>query len=87
MPEQETYTIDFTVDELYSLRECLTHLRKRIDEDYQESHMSQQAFEPMQNPVFVAACELQFKLAKVENPDTKVTVMDFLNYGNYGRSN
>lgn len=88
MPKEEKkYTVVFTEHELETLRECLQHLRKRIDRDYEESHMSQQAIEPMQNPVFIGACEMQFKIAKALNPDTTVTFLDFVNFGNYGRSN
>ncbi|MEL6769853.1 MAG: hypothetical protein AAFP18_02175 [Bacteroidota bacterium] len=86
MDHDKTYTVELTIEEIYSLRECLKFVRKRIDEDYQDDGLDRRQ-EPIQNPVFVAASKLAFKLAKVENPDTKVTLQDFLNYGNYGLNN
>ena len=86
MPKNKTYTVEFSTDELYSIRECLKELRKRIDSDYNSSHFTQQV-EPVHNPLFVSACKLHFKLDKVENPKTKVTLQNYLNYGNYGKSN
>ena len=82
MDHDKTFSVELTVEEFYSLRECLGHLRKRIDEDYQQTELARRR-EPIQDPIFVAAS----KLAKVENPDLNVTLQDFLNYSNYGLNN
>ena len=86
MAEDKTYTVELTTHELYSLRECLTNLRKFIDAEYQQGPLDRRQ-EPIQDPIFVAACKLQYKLVKVENPESTVTLQDYLNYGNYGLNN
>lgn len=80
MKDRKTYAIDLSESELYSIKECLSDLRKRIVSDYQSSFGAQN-IEPMSNPLFIAACKLQMKLAQVENPNRAVTLQDFLNYG------
>ena len=86
MAEEETYSVELTVEELYSLRECLKELRKRIDQEHQDNQLDRRK-EQIQDPVLVAASRMAYKLAKVENPDSDVTLQDFLNYGNYGLNN
>ena len=86
MSEDKTYNVDLTTHELHSLLECLTNLRKFIDAEHQQGALARRK-EPIQDPVFVAACKLQYKLVKVKNPDTEVTLQDYLNYGNYGLNN
>lgn len=86
MKDPKTYAVDLTETERLTLIECLTFVRKRRDQDYQDGGMSDLK-EPIHDPLFVAACELQFKLVKISNPSTTVTLQDYLNYGNYGRSN
>jgi len=86
MTDDKTYDVNLTVTELYTLYECLAFVRKRIDETYQESELSRRR-EPIQDPLFVEASKLAYKLAKVESPDSKVTLQDFLNHGNYGLNN
>ena len=86
MSMHRAYNVEFTTEELESLRECLAHLRKRIDHDYEQDGLRDRR-EPIQDAIFRSACELQFKIAKVLNPDTTVTLQDFLNYGNYGLNN
>ncbi len=36
---------------------------------------------PLQDPVFVAACELQHKIASIAHPNVKMTVEQYLDYG------
>jgi hypothetical protein len=78
----EAIKIELTQNEYSSLNECLTILRKKIDHEYQYSE-DKNKIQPIDNPIFKAACELQFKFAKAQDPSTKVTLDDYLEYGRY----
>jgi len=80
------YKVELSEDEMETLTECLGELRKKIDYDFQSSHFTQKT-EPIQDPIFIATSKLLFKLAKVKNPKSKVTLKDFLDYGTYGINN
>ena len=58
--------------------ECLTELRKELVDNYEHSSNGKP---PLEQPIFVAACELQNKLAHAVNPETTVSAEDFLAYG------
>lgn len=77
MSEEKQYTVKFSEDEYESLQECLTELLKKIRDEYESSHPTQR-IEPIKNLIFIAACELKLKLAKVKNPNTTVTLEDYL---------
>jgi len=61
-------------------------LRQRIDEEYQ-NNLLKKRLETRSDSIFYAACELAFKLAKVYNPESTVTLKDYLDYGDYGLNN
>lgn len=73
MPDQETYTVEFTNHELNSLNELLGNLRKIYAE--REGAIN--------NPLFVEACKLHFKIAQVLMPSIvgKVTLDDYFDLG------
>lgn len=74
MSEDKIYTVDFTTHEIESLKECLAHLNKHFSDCGNTGNALDQ-------PVFRAGCELQYKLAKVTNPDIDISVDDFLALG------
>lgn len=65
---EETYTMELTKDEINSLAECLAEFRKLLSENE----------DALFSPLFVAACELHYKTAITMNPDTEVTLNDYL---------
>ena len=80
------YNLELDTAEINSLAEALGELRKYIDLKYQKQGPFKYN-EALQDPLFIAACKLQFKVAKTLNPSARVTLQDFLNYGNEGKSN
>lgn len=80
------YNVELSTEELYSLNEALANLTKFMVADYNGMNPGQLHMEPMTDPLFVAVCKIRLKLAKTENPDSRITLADFLNYGNFGRS-
>lgn len=73
MQEPETYTVEFTKHEINSLNECLGNSRKFYAEEGGA----------IDNPVFVEACKLHFKIAHVIHPTLagKVTLDEYLDLG------
>ncbi|HEY0459197.1 MAG TPA: hypothetical protein VGC97_08675 [Pyrinomonadaceae bacterium] len=71
MEDKENYTVEFSEHEINSLLESLTNLRK-VYAEYGNA---------LQNPLFVEACKLQHKIARVVNPDSTVTLDEYLDYG------
>jgi len=65
MSAPTTYNIKLSEAEMYALIECLTNLRANYLND-----MSIR--DAQQHPIFVRACELQLKLAKILNPGHKI---------------
>jgi hypothetical protein len=78
MQNQNKYTVEFSSDEIHKLIECLANLRKDIVDDYNSSRGGRP---PLEQPVFVAACELHHKLAHVVNPESSVSLDEYLDYG------
>lgn len=74
MEDKENYKVELSSDEIHSLMECLAELRKH----YVENGGNRS---PLDNPVFVAASELQHKIAHVINPDLNLPVDEYLDYG------
>lgn len=73
MPENKTYVVELSEYEINSLLECLQNLRKHyVNGGYGK---------PLENPVFVAACQLQHKIAHVLYPDSNVSLDEYLDYG------
>lgn len=73
MSETKTYVVELSEDEIHSLLECLAELRKHyVNGNYGK---------PLENPVFVAASELQHKIAHVLNPDSGVSLDKYLEFG------
>jgi hypothetical protein len=68
MADQETYTMKLTKEEINSLAECLAEFRKYLAQNE----------DALFSPLFVAACELHYKTAVTMNPDTEVTLDDYL---------
>ncbi len=68
MKELETYTVEFTKDEIWSLNEVLANFRKTY------SDMKN----PKEDPVFVASAKLHHKIAQVISPDSKIDLEDFM---------
>ena len=64
MADKETYTVEFTKDEINSLNEVLAHYRKHYDEDEKK----------MERPVYLAGCRLSYKIGKVLSPEGTFTV-------------
>lgn len=65
----ETYTVEFTKDEIHSLSECLGKLRK---------HFFYAMDNPRQEPLYVVACELHQKVDNVIAPDIDIPLSDYL---------
>lgn len=75
MGENKTYDITLNTPELESLTECLAVLRKRLVADLGE--------EASENPIFVSASQLAYKLAKVRDPESDVTLMDYFDLADF----
>lgn len=71
MSETNNYKVEFSSSEIHSLVECLAELRKH----YAESGNAKD------NSVFIAACELQHKLATTINPSLNIPIERYLEYG------
>lgn len=71
MPEEKTYTVELTETEMNELLESLRNLRKY----YAESPNA------IENPLFVAASKLHYKIAKVYQPESDVTIENYLTLG------
>lgn len=69
MEEEKIYSAEFTTYDLESLSECLAELRKMI------------ADSPHRRELFESASKLHYKIALIKNPDSKVTLKDFTEYG------
>ena len=76
MPETNNYVVELSESEIHSLLECLAELRKKYVYDAQRGGQK-----PLDNPVFVAACELQHKIARILIPNSNVSLEEYLNYG------
>lgn len=73
MSKTKTYVVELSEHEIHSLLECLGELRKH--------YVSDGYGKPLGNPVFVAASELQYKIAHIVNPDSDTSLDDYLDYG------
>lgn len=77
MTNQKHYSVEFSTEEINSLLECLAELRKSIvNSSYGTGRRANES------PIFVVASKLQYKLAYDMNPDSNVTLEEYLNYGN-----
>ena len=65
MSASKTYNIEISEAEMFALIECLTNLRANYLNDMAIS-------EAQHHPIFMKACELQLKLAKILNPGHKI---------------
>jgi len=76
--DMKNLDINFTEHEASQLIECLSNLRKHIDQEYQYSGDDRKAID---DGVFRSACQLQYKMDKAFNPETEVTLDDYLGSG------
>jgi hypothetical protein len=81
--EKKLYDVQFTEHEMSSLSECLAVLRKKIETEFQ--YTSDKLNEPVNDPIFIAACKLQYKIDTTTNPNLGLTLEDYLVYGRYNR--
>jgi hypothetical protein len=70
MEDQKIYNVEFTNHEMNSLNEVLANFRKTYSE----------VDNPKNHPVFVAAAELNYKIAMILMPQVagSVTLQDYL---------
>ncbi len=80
------YKVELSEPEILSLSEALAELRKYIVREYGSQGIVKQS-EAMQDPLFVAACQLQFKFTKIHSPNSSVRLQDYYNYGTDGLTN
>jgi hypothetical protein len=73
MSKTKSYVLELSEHEIHSLLECLNNLRK--------IYANGSYGKPRENPVFVAACELQHKIAHVINPDFDIPLEKYLDLG------
>jgi hypothetical protein len=67
MTDQETYTVEFSKDEINSLSEVLAHYRKHYDDDEKK----------LDRPVYQAAARLALKIGKALYPGADLKVEDY----------
>ena len=74
MNAPKTYNVEFSEVEMYALMECLTNLRANYFNDMSIS-------DAQHHTIFIKACELQLKLAKILNPGFKIRLEAYTSAG------
>lgn len=73
--DDKTYDIKLNVTEFESLTECLKELRKKL--------VAELGRDASEDPIFVSSSQLAYKLGKIRNPESTVTLNDYFDLAEF----